>query len=146
MPVQFHDFFDVSEEIAQQKPLENTDVQRIAREIITQTSDADRIQYSNFLQFMQNVSDGDKKLNDVPVWDPVAGPANQSHNVESWLNEFDKSKEVMLDETDKYNEKFWNRLQDEWKALSTKDEEHPWLTDFTDYYEQYKVNNIKVCF
>ena len=39
-----------------------------------------------------------------------------------------------------YNKQFWDRLQDEWKKLSedTGNSEHPWLNEFSDYYDPYK--------
>lgn len=39
-----------------------------------------------------------------------------------------------------YNQKFWENLQDEWKKLSKdNNSDHPWLSEFTDYYDPYKV-------
>lgn len=48
----------------------------------------------------------------------------------------------LVEETEKYNAQFWGRLQDEWKKISENEEhEHPWLSEFGDYYEPYKVYN-----
>lgn len=42
--------------------------------------------------------------------------------------------------SEEYNQKFWDKLQDEWKKISEdNDAEHPWLSEFTDYYDPYKV-------
>lgn len=45
-----------------------------------------------------------------------------------------------MEQTENYNTQFWNRLQEEWKKISENDEtgEHPWLSEFSDYYEPYK--------
>lgn len=42
--------------------------------------------------------------------------------------------------SENYNKQFWDRLQDEWKKLSEldSDDAHPWLNDFSDYYDTYR--------
>lgn len=43
--------------------------------------------------------------------------------------------------TENYNSQFWNRLQNEWKKISEEDDQaHPWLSEFNDYYDPYKVS------
>lgn len=46
-----------------------------------------------------------------------------------------------LDENnEEFNKQFWNRLQDEWKKMSDGlDEQSPWLAEFSEYYDPYKV-------
>lgn len=48
----------------------------------------------------------------------------------------------MLDENnEEFNKQFWNRLQDEWKKISDgMDEQSPWLSEFSEYYDPYKVS------
>lgn len=50
--------------------------------------------------------------------------------------------------SEEYNQKFWDKLQDEWKKISEdNDAEHPWLSEFTDYYDPYKViHQFFLCF
>lgn len=46
---------------------------------------------------------------------------------------------IPAEENEKYNEQFWNRLQEEWKKISEEnDEAHPWLSEFTNFYDPYK--------
>lgn len=42
---------------------------------------------------------------------------------------------------DGFNTRFWDNLQDEWKKLSESENaaEHPWLSDFTQFLDPYKV-------
>lgn len=44
--------------------------------------------------------------------------------------------------TENYNSQFWNRLQDEWKKIAEDTDRHPWLSEFTEYYDPYKVKSI----
>lgn len=45
--------------------------------------------------------------------------------------------------SENYNDQFWNNLQDEWKKISEGNEtDHPWLSDFSDYYDPYKEYNF----
>lgn len=39
---------------------------------------------------------------------------------------------------DGFNSQFWDRLQDEWKKVSESDSDHPWISEFNDYYDPYK--------
>lgn len=39
-----------------------------------------------------------------------------------------------------FNKQFWNRLQNEWKKISDRlDDQSPWLAEFSEYYDPYKV-------
>lgn len=41
---------------------------------------------------------------------------------------------------EEFNKQFWDRLQDEWKKISDRlDEQSPWLSEFSEYYDPYKV-------
>lgn len=58
---------------------------------------------------------------------------------ESWLEDFQRQAQKQTEDNEKYNQEFWNRLQEEWKKISEEqDEGHPWLTDFSNYYDPYK--------
>lgn len=42
---------------------------------------------------------------------------------------------------EEFNKQFWNRLQDEWKKISDRmDDQSPWLAEFSEYYDPYKVS------
>ena len=65
--------------------------------------------------------------------------ATEFNSPESWLEDFQKHNETQATESEKYNQEFWNRLQEEWKKISEEtDAGHPWLSDFTSYYDPYK--------
>lgn len=59
---------------------------------------------------------------------------------DDWTQSFEESRKTEEEFNEQYNKEFWDRLQDEWKKLSSEDtsREHPWMTDFTDYYDPYK--------
>lgn len=58
---------------------------------------------------------------------------------EDWAEAFQESKKAEEEFNDQYNKEFWDRLQDEWKKLSEdSSREHPWLNEFSDYYDPYK--------
>lgn len=114
------------------------------------SDDSDQFKYSEFMKFMQNVGDGEVGLENGAV----------GGTTEDWVKEFNTSKKtegshfpysllihsltyvLTAETTDNYNTQFWNRLQDEWKKMSSEDSGHPWLSEFTDYYEPYKVFEI----
>lgn len=47
----------------------------------------------------------------------------------------------IVEQTDNYNKQFWDRLQNEWKRISDENgpSQHPWLSEYSDYYDPYKV-------
>lgn len=48
---------------------------------------------------------------------------------------------------DSYNSQFWNKLQAEWKKLSENEEtEHPWLSEYSEYYDSFKVGYLRASF
>lgn len=57
---------------------------------------------------------------------------------DEWANAFEENKKAEEEFNDQYNKEFWDRLQDEWKKLSEENQEHPWLNDFSEYYDPYK--------
>lgn len=60
-------------------------------------------------------------------------------SADSWLEDFQQQAQKQTEDNEKYNQEFWNRLQEEWKKISDEnDESHPWLSDFSNYYDPYK--------
>lgn len=58
---------------------------------------------------------------------------------EDWAEAFQETKKAEEEFNDQYNKEFWDRLQDEWKKLSDdSSREHPWINEFSDYYDPYK--------
>jgi peroxin-5 len=58
---------------------------------------------------------------------------------EDWAQTFQETRKAEEELNDQYNKEFWDRLQDEWKKLSEEgDKDHPWIHDFSDYYDPYK--------
>lgn len=65
----------------------------------------------------------------------VAKPAKEG---EDWAEAFQETKKAEEEFNEQYNKEFWDRLQDEWKKLSDDNTAHPWLNEFSDYYDPYK--------
>lgn len=58
---------------------------------------------------------------------------------DDWAEAFQETKKAEEEFNDQYNKEFWDRLQDEWKKLSEDNtNDHPWLNEFSDYYDPYK--------
>ncbi|XP_075155286.1 peroxisomal biogenesis factor 5 [Haematobia irritans] len=56
---------------------------------------------------------------------------------EDWVNDYKLSNESNEQAAANYNEKFWQRLQDEWAKIS-EESDHPWLSEFDESYDPYK--------
>ena len=56
---------------------------------------------------------------------------------DDWVNDYQTSNENNERTAADYNEKFWQRLQDEWAKLS-EESEHPWLSEYDENYDPYK--------
>uniref|UniRef100_A0A1I8PB98 Peroxisomal targeting signal 1 receptor n=1 Tax=Stomoxys calcitrans TaxID=35570 RepID=A0A1I8PB98_STOCA len=56
---------------------------------------------------------------------------------EDWVNDYKASNESNEQAAANYNEKFWQRLQDEWAKIS-EESDHPWLSEFDESYDPYK--------
>lgn len=128
------------------------------------TDDPEQFKYSEFMKFMKNVSDNDVKIDNGQVTSSWADEfaSGNTETLPDWVKEFSDNKEdqstadfrlglmtickknTLLFQTDKntenYNSQFWNRLQDEWKKISEDTDRHPWLSEYTDYYDPYKVS------
>ncbi|KAG4067450.1 hypothetical protein HA402_009687 [Bradysia odoriphaga] len=124
------DFFDVNESFQQMNVLDriHDTIPVASHGPITMPEDSDQFKYSEFMKFMQNVGDSE-----VGIENGAVGGTS-----EDWVKDFNTSKKSDAELTDNYNTQFWNRLQDEWKKLSSEDATHPWLSEFNDYYDPYK--------
>ncbi|XP_062138349.1 peroxisomal targeting signal 1 receptor [Drosophila sulfurigaster albostrigata] len=57
--------------------------------------------------------------------------------VEDWINDYPREKEQSEQTAANFNEKFWQRLQDEWQKLA-EENEHPWLSEYNENLDAYK--------
>lgn len=98
----------------------------------------DAFQYSEFANFVNKVADGQVQIDNGQVQGDKSW-ATEFNSPENWLEDFQKHAEKQTADNERYNQEFWNRLQEEWKKISEEsDEGHPWLSDFTNYYDPYK--------
>lgn len=94
-------------------------------------------QYSEFANFVNNVADQQVTIDQGQVQEKSW--TTEFNNPDSWLDDFQQHATKQTEDNEKYNQEFWNRLQEEWKKISDEnDEGHPWLSDFTNYYDPYK--------
>lgn len=107
--------------------------------------------YSEFMKLMHDISNNDMKINEAQsaskLWidefkdaenKTLTPPGSSRAMSEDWVSSFQASKTQDVKNTESYNTQFWNRLQDEWKKISEQDTEHPWLNEFSEYYDPYK--------
>lgn len=65
-------------------------------------------------------------------------PAVQrGESLEDWIDDYQRSAEQKEQTAANFNEKFWQRLQDEWQKLA-EENEHPWLSEYNDNLDAYK--------
>ncbi|KAM8718340.1 hypothetical protein ACLKA7_000156 [Drosophila subpalustris] len=57
--------------------------------------------------------------------------------VEDWISDYQREKEHSEQTATNFNEKFWQRLQDEWQKLA-EENEHPWLSEYNENLDAYK--------
>ncbi|XP_058460342.1 peroxisomal targeting signal 1 receptor [Malaya genurostris] len=146
------DFFDLNEPKSEE---EQQSIRQAAGELVdvTYRTDTEKLNYSEFLQFINNVGDGSIKINDGQVtggnvWanefdQLAAGPSKaatkeESNIAEDWAKAFEDDKKREQEATENYNKQFWERLQDEWRSISENDNQHPWLSDFSEFYDPFK--------
>ncbi|XP_017777341.1 PREDICTED: peroxisomal targeting signal 1 receptor isoform X2 [Nicrophorus vespilloides] len=124
-------------------------VQASANELLDNLDDP-QFQYSKFMKFMKQVGDGEATIQDgeVSVNDEAVEWGDEYVNNLRTMNK-EETAESMADDyvasnNGEYNSKFWDRLQDEWKKLADTEEtaDHPWISDFNDYYDTYKEYNF----
>ncbi|KAH8396255.1 hypothetical protein KR222_006525, partial [Zaprionus bogoriensis] len=58
-------------------------------------------------------------------------------SVDDWISDFQHDKEQSEQTAANFNEKFWQRLQDEWQKLA-EENEHPWLSEYNENLDAYK--------
>jgi len=101
-------------------------------------------------------------LGDVPTLDPQefedfiasvgkeakskTGVASSATLDSAWAEEFAEFTNADLSshvdsKNETYKQDFWRKLEDEWKEMA-KEEDHPWLNDFTSSYEPFKDYNF----
>jgi hypothetical protein len=58
----------------------------------------------------------------------------------------DSAAETSVSEQDdgSFGSQFWSKLQDEWEKLAKGGElgDHPWVSEFSEYYDPFKVNDV----
>jgi hypothetical protein len=87
----------------------------------------------------------------IPKSDPEV-----KDEAESWVEQFQEicspelsnsATETSVSEQDddgSFGSQFWTKLQDEWEKLAKDGElgDHPWISEFSDYYDPFKVNDV----
>ncbi|KAH8244852.1 hypothetical protein KR032_001263, partial [Drosophila birchii] len=63
--------------------------------------------------------------------------APKGESLDDWITDYQRSAEQKEQTAANFNEKFWQRLQDEWQKLA-EENEHPWLSEFNDNLDAYK--------
>ncbi|KMZ07728.1 uncharacterized protein Dsimw501_GD24622 [Drosophila simulans] len=63
--------------------------------------------------------------------------APQGESLDDWISDYQRSTEQKEQTAANFNEKFWERLQDEWQKLADENE-HPWLSEYNDNMDAYK--------
>ncbi|XP_052856282.1 peroxisomal targeting signal 1 receptor [Drosophila gunungcola] len=63
--------------------------------------------------------------------------APQGESLADWISDYQRSAEQKEQTASNFNEKFWQRLQDEWQKLADENE-HPWLSEYNDNMDAYK--------
>ncbi|XP_055603473.1 peroxisomal targeting signal 1 receptor [Uranotaenia lowii] len=148
------DFFELNEPRSEE---EQKSIRQAAGELadVAYGPDSEKLNYSEFLHFINNVADGGVRINDGQVSGNVwadqfdqlaAGPSKVATGskdpepgiAEDWAKAFEDGKKGEQEAADSYNKQFWERLQDEWRTISENDSQHPWLSEFSEFYDPYK--------
>lgn len=147
------DFFDLNEPKSEE---EQKTIRQAAGELaeVAYGHDSEKLNYSEFLHFMNNVGEGAIKINDGQVrggnvwaneFDQLAAGSSKTATAkeepgiaEDWAKAFEDSKKGNQEATENYNKQFWERLQDEWRSISENESQHPWLSEFSEFYDPYK--------
>ncbi|XP_065155696.1 peroxisomal targeting signal 1 receptor isoform X3 [Atheta coriaria] len=124
-------------------------VQQTTKELLDSMDDP-QFQYSKFMKFMKSVGDGGGAIeagDTTGTWadEYVQGLATEDSSglAQAWAEEHTAGPSSTTDDN-LFNSKFWDRLQNEWKKMSEQEDhtDHPWLSDFNDYYDTYKEYNF----
>ncbi|EDV91968.1 peroxisomal targeting signal 1 receptor [Drosophila grimshawi] len=71
------------------------------------------------------------------ITDNLPKVENAGESVNDWINDYQRNNEQSEQTASNFNEKFWQRLQDEWQKLS-EENEHPWLSEYNENLDAYK--------
>ncbi|XP_030381284.1 peroxisomal targeting signal 1 receptor [Scaptodrosophila lebanonensis] len=63
--------------------------------------------------------------------------AQKGESVDDWITDYQTSKKENEQTVTNFNEKFWQRLQEEWQKLA-EENEHPWLSEYNENLDAYK--------
>ncbi|XP_055621818.1 peroxisomal targeting signal 1 receptor [Toxorhynchites rutilus septentrionalis] len=141
------DFFDLNEPKSEE---EQKSIRQAAGELaeVAYGQDTEKINYSEFLHFINNAAEGTVKIRDGNVWanefeQLAAGPSKpvakeETGIAEDWAKAFEDGKKGEQEAAENYNKQFWERLQDEWRTISENESQHPWLSEFSEFYDPYK--------
>ncbi|KAH8314988.1 hypothetical protein KR074_012485, partial [Drosophila pseudoananassae] len=77
----------------------------------------------------------DSEMETIVTDNPATQTVTDSLN--EWLEEFPASTEQKEQTAANFNEKFWQRLQEDWQQMSA-DNEHSWLSEFNENLDPYK--------
>lgn len=151
------DFFDLNEPPKSEE--EQKTIRQAAGELaeVAYGHDSEKLNYSEFLHFINNVGEGGIKIHDGHVsggnvwaneFDQLAAAGSSKMGTatakeepgiaEDWAKAFEDSKKGNQEATENYNKQFWERLQDEWRSISENESQHPWLSEFSEFYDPYK--------
>ncbi|KAI4460797.1 peroxisomal targeting signal 1 receptor pex5 [Holotrichia oblita] len=112
------------------------EIQRNANDIADTMNKDPNFEYSKFMKFMKQVGKGELNLqgqeDEAAAWSQeflnASTKEDRDNLAQAWADEHD----------DQFNHKFWDQLQNEWKRISESDSDHPWISEFNDYYDPYK--------
>ncbi|XP_055535719.1 peroxisomal targeting signal 1 receptor [Wyeomyia smithii] len=148
------DFFDLNEPKSEE---EQQSIRQAAGELadVSYRRDTEKLNYSEFLRFINNVGEGAVRIHDGQVttsgpnvWanefdQLAAGPSktvtkDEPSIAEDWAMAFEEDKKREQEAAENYNKQFWERLQNDWHSLSENESQHPWLSEFSEFYDPYK--------
>uniref|UniRef100_A0A182FFL3 Peroxisomal targeting signal 1 receptor n=1 Tax=Anopheles albimanus TaxID=7167 RepID=A0A182FFL3_ANOAL len=156
------DFFDAH---APTNELQRNSIRQAAGEMaeVAFGHRSERLHASEFVRFMRNVGTGDVRIHggqvSSSVWENRFDELESSSSSkgkqqdtaqeqtqqeqqkvedEDWAKAFEADRKQQDEASDSYNKQFWERLQDEWRTLSESDNPHPWLSEFSDFYDPYR--------
>ncbi|KAL7743944.1 hypothetical protein ACLKA6_003162 [Drosophila palustris] len=80
----------------------------------------------------QQQQDHDAFFDNMETMETIRTP-----QVEDWISDYQREKEHSEQTATNFNEKFWQRLQDEWQKLA-EENDHPWLSEYNENLDAYK--------
>ncbi|XP_052832784.1 peroxisomal targeting signal 1 receptor [Octopus bimaculoides] len=141
---------DWSQEHEKNQSYQPEDVRRAAQELVDSLNNP-RIEDTEFMKFISNVTHGETELRDNEA---LLGAVNAGDVPEQWVEHFvsEESVKSLVDQWQEEftkemgsetisDEQFWENLQKHWEDVDRNvNEGHPWLTEYTDseLYQDYK--------